>query len=112
MGFDSLMDILRKAQARYPALGKRLVEAEALSRWDTAVGPAIAKHSRAVRIQDAVIWVEVDNPIWKSELHHRKRQILDILNKPKSGAIAPLENSGKPEQAIVDIFFVDARGKR
>lgn len=98
MGFNRLFEILRLNEKRYPSLAKRLDEAEALGRWEKAVGPAIAKHSRAVRVQDEVLWVEVDHPLWKSELHHRKRQILEILN------------SKAPEKEILkDILLLDPR---
>jgi predicted nucleic acid-binding Zn ribbon protein len=108
MSFLKLTEILKQTQKRFPALAKRLDEAEALGRWEIAVGPVIAKHSRALRVQDGMLWVEVDHPIWKSELHHRKRQILEILNKkpeaPKPGA--------KELPLLTDIFFTDVRGSR
>ena len=99
MGFEKLLDIIRRAQKRYPALEKRMVEASALARWEQAVGPIIAKHSRAIRVQDSVLWVEVDHPIWKSELHYRKRQILLILNQKS------------PKEILVDILYFDPRSK-
>jgi predicted nucleic acid-binding Zn ribbon protein len=101
MSFNSLADILKKLQALNPVLSKRIHEAEALSRWDTAVGPAIAKHSRAIRIQDSVLWIEVDHAVWKTELHYRKRQILDLLNKDQ-----------KSEALLKDILYLDSRPKR
>jgi predicted nucleic acid-binding Zn ribbon protein len=96
MSFLKLMEILGQARSQYPGLSKRLDEAEALGRWEKAVGPIIMKHSRAIKVQDEVLWVEVDHPIWKSELHHRKRQILEILNQP-----------GK--SVLKDILFLDPR---
>lgn len=90
MGFQKLIEILGHARGRYPNLAKRLDEAEALGRWEKAVGPIIAKHSRAIRVQDEVLWVEVDHPIWKSELHHRRRQILDLLNQPGQSVLKDL----------------------
>lgn len=109
MAFDRLLDILKKTRDRYPVLTKRIEEAEALARWEKAVGPAIAKHSRAIRVQDGILWVEVDHPIWKSELHHRKRQILDILN----GAAPATPNRpglAAPKQILSDLLFLDPRG--
>lgn len=102
MAFSPLTEILSLVQKKYPALNKRIREAEALGRWESAVGPMIAKHSRAIRIQDSVLWVEVDHPIWKAELHHRKRQILDLLNGKKPEADSP---------PLVDILFLDPRPK-
>jgi predicted nucleic acid-binding Zn ribbon protein len=90
MSFDKLVDILKKLQAQNPALSKRVEEASALSRWETAVGPQIAKHTRAIRIQDSVLWIEVDHPIWKTELHYRKRQILTALNSPGQATLKDL----------------------
>lgn len=85
---------------RYPALSKKLVESQALSRWEKAVGPIIAKHTRALRVEDSVLWVEVDHPIWKSELHHRKRQILELLNQ--------VPETGKAE-VLKDLWLVEPR---
>jgi predicted nucleic acid-binding Zn ribbon protein len=96
---EGLTEILRQLQSRFPALGKRLFEADALARWSLAVGPVIAKHTRTIRVQDRVLWVEVDHPIWKSELHHRKHQILGILN----------QGLGPEKEALSDILFLDAR---
>jgi predicted nucleic acid-binding Zn ribbon protein len=108
MGFDLLVDILKLARLRYPVLTQRIEEAEALGRWEKAVGPAIAKHSRAIRVQEGILWVEVDHPIWKSELHHRKRQILDILNgaSPATGNKPALP---APKEVLSDLLFLDPR---
>lgn len=81
MGFQKLTDILRLIQAKNPVLTQRLREGEAVSRWEDAVGAQIAKHARAIRVQDGVLWVEVDHPVWRAELHHRKRQLLDKMNR-------------------------------
>ena len=105
---DSLQEIIRKAQNKYPAFSLRLSEAEALGRWKIAVGEIIAKHARAFRVQDAILWVEVEHPIWKSELHYRKQQILDILN----GKTPDAKNSlTAPKEILKDIFYVDSRPK-
>jgi hypothetical protein len=94
MGFNRFDDILRLLGKKYPVLSKRIGESRALGRWEKAVGSVIAKHARAIRVENAVLWVEVDHPIWKSELHHRKRQILEILNRDtaKTPAEKPLED--------------------
>ncbi|MDR3608765.1 MAG: DUF721 domain-containing protein [Oligoflexia bacterium] len=112
MGFLKLTEILKQAQRKFPALSRRLDEAEALGRWELAVGPIIAKHSRALRVQDSMLWVEVDHPIWKSELHHRKRQILEILNKGRTAdSPSPAPGKSLPDlPPLTDIFFVDSKG--
>jgi len=83
-----------------------MAEAEALGRWDIAVGELIAKHARAIRVHDSILWVEVEHPIWRSELHYRKRQILDILN-----GVTPCARKSlfPPKEPLVDICYVDPR---
>jgi hypothetical protein len=103
MAFQSLIDILKKANQSYPLFSRRLEEAEALGRWQIAVGELIARHSRAIRVKDSILWVEVDHPIWKSELHYRKHQILQILNgqiqREHSSAFKPADKpSGNHSQ--------------
>ena len=102
---DRFNDILKKLRERYPGFGTRMRELEALGRWEAAVGPAIAKHARAVKVQDQQLWVEVDHPIWRSELHYRKHQILKNLNEGRDG-------QDPAKQTIVDIFFIDPRKDR
>lgn len=101
MFFNTLGDILKRIQARNPQLKKRLEEAVALQSWEAAVGPQIAKHAVAVRVENGVLTVEVDHNIWKTELHHRKHQILEKLNE------------GLGENRIIeDIFLVDPKRSR
>ncbi len=97
IAMDDFSSVLNKARSKFPGFSKVFVEAEALARWPEAVGPIISKHSRALSVRRAVLWVEVDHPIWRSELHHRKNQILDILNGDQPGTIK-------------DVFFVDPKG--
>ena len=98
--FRSLKDIL--LGGRLPeAFRKRLKEAEAVSRWDSAVGPIIAKHAQAIRVDAGVLYVEVGHPIWRSELHHRRRQILEILNQGAASEAAILK----------DLHFIDPRAR-
>lgn len=101
MAFDRIGEILKKIQGKNPVLKQRVTEATSLNRWNDAVGSQISKHSRAIRVQEGVLWVEVDHPIWKSELHYRKRQILELLNG----------NAGSAE-ILKDIFLIDRRPSR
>jgi len=80
MAFNSIKDILDKIRARNPALEKRLEEALAVEAWEKTVGTQIANHARALKVEDGVLWIEVDHSVWRTELHHRKRQIIEKLN--------------------------------
>lgn len=107
MGLEGLLDVLKKIRKENPSLNKRMTEAGALARWEAAVGPTISKHSRAIRVKEGVLWVEVDHPIWKSELHHRKRQILDILNEVKES-----NPPQSPQEILKDLLFLDPNRKK
>jgi predicted nucleic acid-binding Zn ribbon protein len=99
--FRQLKDLL--TSRTLPDLFKRrLQEAEGISRWEIAVGPTIAKYAHAVRVQDGVLHVEVAHPIWRSELHHRRRQILEILN----------QGTSSPSEIFLDLHFVDPKNRR
>jgi predicted nucleic acid-binding Zn ribbon protein len=106
MKLASLSAIIKKAQEKHPAFSLRMAEAEALGRWEIAVGELIAKHARAVRVYDSVLWVEVEHPIWRAELHYRRKQILDILNGE-----SPLSKKelGTPKETLKDICFIDPK---
>jgi len=104
MAFGRLNDILRVLGAKYPQLSRRIHEAQALGHWEKAVGPVIAKHARAIRVENGVLWVEVDHPAWKSELHHRKQQVLEKLN-----AVGAAQGS---TSAVQDILLLDPRRAR
>jgi len=97
MGFDSIKDILAKIRARNPALQTRLEEAIAVEAWEKTVGPQIANHARALKVEAGVLWVEVDHSVWRTELHHRKRQILEKLNE------------GALKAPITDLFLIEPK---
>jgi predicted nucleic acid-binding Zn ribbon protein len=109
MQLHSLFEIIRKAQEKHRAFGTRMAEAEALGRWETAVGEVISRHARAVRVYNSVLWVEVEHPIWRSELHYRKQQILDILNGKTQCANKELS---PPTEILKDIQYIDPKAIR
>lgn len=108
MRLNSLFEIIKITRKKYPRLSARISEAEALGRWNLAVGELIAKHSKAIRVKDSVLWVEVDHPIWRAELHYRKQQILDILNNKAS---LTNRSSSAQSEVLKDIFYLDPRHK-
>lgn len=105
MAFNSIKDILDKIRARNPALEKRLEEALAVDAWEKTVGTQIANHARALKVEDGVLWVEVDHSVWRTELHHRKRQILERLNE----AVFPKESKKPRVDTIRDLFLIEPK---
>ena len=101
MAFKTLSEVLKNVRSKYPGFSRRMQEAEAVSRWSKAVGESISRHTRARCVRQGVLWVEVDHPIWKTELHYRKPQILSVLNE---------QSEGRDNRVVIkDLFFVDQR---
>lgn len=54
-----------------------------LDRWDDVVGERIADVTTAVRVQDAVLFVEVRSSAWAMELDLMKHRILERINEDR-----------------------------
>ncbi|MGQ9465453.1 MAG: DUF721 domain-containing protein [bacterium] len=75
----------------------RFKEIQMVKNWPSIVGKKIAQHARAININDATLFVAVDNPVWQAQLFLLKNKIIDKFNK--SGA------------NLKDIkFIIDKRG--
>lgn len=81
MSLDGFQQILNRIKQRYPELSTRLKESEAVDLWETVVGPQIAKHTRVLKVENGIFYIEVDHPAWKAELHARKTQILEKIKQ-------------------------------
>lgn len=101
MGFFTVLDVLKKLQRENPSLARKMEEAQVLQAWNAVVGSTIAKHARPVAVENAKIIVEVDHPVWKSELQYRKSQIIEKLNRS-------VENLKYP---IDDLYLRDPRAR-
>lgn len=58
-----------------------LARQEALVGWDEAVGEAIARVARPVRLDGTTLVVEVRSSAWLMELNMMKRKVLGRLNE-------------------------------
>ncbi len=99
MSWNALKEALSALEQSNPRFSQRMAEAEVIQRWESVVGPMIAKYARARTVRDSVLWVEVDHPGWRTELHHRKNQLLHKLN----------ESFQEKHTPIKDLFFLDPR---
>ncbi len=92
-----LADVMPEA-VRKMGLEHELRGWQALNEWPHAVGPQIARRSRAVRFQDGVLWVEVDGSVWLHQLTVLKRNLIRKIG----------ERTGS--DTIRDIRFINSRG--
>jgi hypothetical protein len=47
--------------------------------WTQAVGAQVAQHSEPARLANGLLTVRVDSPVWNSQLHHLKEELLAKL---------------------------------
>jgi len=55
--------------------------ASVMSAWPEAVGEAIAAHVRPRRLQDGELLVEVDAPVWATQLRYLEEDVLRRLGR-------------------------------
>jgi hypothetical protein len=70
------------------------ISAEEVARavWPSAVGPKVARHSRAARLVKSHLVIEVEDPIWRRQLMALSGQILHNLERSLGrGAVQELE---------------------
>ncbi len=47
--------------------------------WRQAVGEQVAQHSEPARLAGGILTVRVDSPVWNSQLHHLKEELLEKI---------------------------------
>jgi predicted nucleic acid-binding Zn ribbon protein len=90
---ERLGDVLRAVLERLP-VRDRLREYAVWPHWEEAVGQAIARHARPVRIRRGLLCITVDSPVWMQELQFLKETIRTKLNT----------RIGR--EVIADLFFI------
>lgn len=91
MAFVSLKDTLQKVLKDYKLSGD--VDAyRVFSLWDEIVGQKMADHAAPVRIKDRILFVEVDDPLWLSQIKYMKGDILGKIDvRIKRGVLKDLK---------------------
>ena len=100
---DLLQRVLKKIISQNKGLKQGVQDAQILETWGLAVGPQLAKHTRAVQVKGKTLLIEVDHAIWKQELHANKQLALKRFNEKLNEVLG--ENT-KGEMWIEDIFLL------
>lgn len=74
-------------------LKKRLDQERVVQQWSAIVGKTVARRTKAMRIENGRLYVNVDRPTWRNELILRKKDIIDKIN------------STMKNQVVKDIIF-------
>lgn len=58
---------------------------QAVTQWDQIVGEKIASVAKAIRFEDGVLYVAVEEAAWRQEISMRKNEILDEIHSKSWG---------------------------
>ena len=94
---EALGSVLARALERRGLRGE-LDGWRAVEEWPLAVGPRVARHSRAVAFREGTLLVEVEGSAWMHQLGFLRRNLVRALN-------ARLGHDG-----VRDLRFRPARG--
>jgi predicted nucleic acid-binding Zn ribbon protein len=80
VAFYSLQNILKKV-LRDAKLPVNLDAYRIFHLWEEIAGEHLAKHAAPVRIDDRILYVEVDDPVWLTQLRYMKGDILGRISR-------------------------------
>lgn len=74
--------IQKALMAFFKAAGmrERFEENMAIAFWDTSVGKEVAGHTTPTKVKDGIMFVKVDEDVWRHELAFLKHEIIKKLN--------------------------------
>lgn len=78
MAFYSLQRILKKVLKECNLPAHNVDAYKVFHLWKEIAGEGLANHATPVRIDDRILYVEVDDPVWLTQVRYMK---LDILAK-------------------------------
>lgn len=59
----------------------RMKNWQVVEKWAEIVGKRIAQHTKAISVDTSNLFIEVDNPVWQSQLFLMKNTIIAKLKK-------------------------------
>jgi predicted nucleic acid-binding Zn ribbon protein len=68
-------------------------------RWDEAVGEQVAQHVRPVKLDGGVLWVEVDDPAWATQVKFLTPTIITRLAEVAGARVEQLQVRVDPRNA-------------
>lgn len=78
MAFHSLQRVLKKVLKECNLPVQNIDAYKIFHLWEEIAGEGLANHARPVRIDERILFVEVDDPVWLSQVRYMK---LDIMAK-------------------------------
>ncbi len=85
MGFTSVHDILGTVLRRCNVRASNLEAYRIFDLWTEMVGEGVALHAKPIRIEGRKLFVEVEDPLWLTQLRYMKLSVLakieEVLSK-------------------------------
>ena len=81
MRFPKRINRIMPRVLRKMKIETRLKNCQIIEKWTEIVGKRIAQHSKAIGIDTDNLFVEVDNPVWQSQLFIIKETIIKKIEK-------------------------------
>ncbi len=79
MAFVPLKSALGRVLKQYHI--KNLDEIKIFSAWNDIVGERMAAHTRPANTTNGILFIEVDDPLWLSQLKYIKQDIIEKIEK-------------------------------
>jgi predicted nucleic acid-binding Zn ribbon protein len=90
MAFVALSSALDRTLKQYRLSGD-LEAYKVFTLWEELVGQKMAGHAKPSRITNSILYVEVDDPVWLTQIRYMKSGILTkIESQIKKGALKDL----------------------
>lgn len=70
-----------KMWIRENGLEESIAQSKIASLWDNLMGGLISKHTKNIVLKDRKLFITVDNPALKNELHFSRAKIKEMLNR-------------------------------
>jgi predicted nucleic acid-binding Zn ribbon protein len=78
-GFEKIGTILKRVLKK-KGLREGIDKERVISLWGEVVGKEISKHTRPLYIQNGILFIGVDTPIWGNEVSLLKKEIEERIN--------------------------------
>ena len=79
MAFSTVRGVVEKVLKKYRLTGD-LDAYKVFRLWPELVGERISTHARPVRIDKFTLFIEVDDPLWLTQLKYMKTDVLERID--------------------------------
>jgi hypothetical protein len=83
--YKSIPDVIKKEQA-FEAIRKKALEYDITSEFKQ-IFPELKSIAKAVKVDTKVLFLRVDNSVWRSELNFKRNLIIEKVNKHFNGKV-------------------------